>query len=223
MPSQNRSIPWQVFLLLLACVVFFRWDLASAQQSNAGSTSLPDSAKPGIAQTKGFFARWADFYRQDWRGTAASSPALPRRGLPSRRDSPLFPTSDWSYGGSPVIGEPDTNSYPLMTAINQARSRTKTYGWLEPTLNFGTSTNSNAPEANDVYSNRVELNQLVVYAERLPDSVQRDHIDWGYHLTALYGTDYRFTIAKGYFSGQLLNDHRQYGFDPTLEYVDIYI
>jgi hypothetical protein len=122
-----------------------------------------------------------------------------------------------------VIGEPDTNSYPLMTAINEARSRTKIYGWMDPTVNFSTSIQSNSPEANDLYSNRLELNQLVLYAERLPDSVQRDHVDWGYHLTALYGTDYRFTIAKGYFSGQLLNDHRQYGFDPTLEYVDVYI
>jgi len=122
-----------------------------------------------------------------------------------------------------VIGEPDTNSYPLMTAINQAKSRSKIYGWVEPTLNFSTSTNSNAPEANDVYSNRFEMNQLVLYAERLPDSVQRDHVDWGYHLTALYGTDYRYTTGKGYLSGQLLDDHHQYGFDPTLEYVDVYI
>jgi len=89
-----------------------------------------------------------------------------------------------------------------MTAINQAHSRTKLYGWVDPTLNFSTSADQNAPEANDVYSNRFEMNQFVLYAERLPDSVQRDHIDWGYHLTALYGTDDRFTIAKGYLSGQ---------------------
>ena len=63
----------------------------------------------------------------------------------------------------------------------------------------------------------------MLYAERLPDSVQQDHVDWGYHLTALYGTDYRFTTGKGYISSQLLNDHHQYGFDPTLEYIDIYI
>ena len=110
-----------------------------------------------------------------------------------------------------------------MTAINQAKSRTKLYGWIDPSLNFSTSSNSNAPEANDVYANRFELNQLVLYAERLPDSVQRDHIDWGYHLTALYGTDYRFTTGKGYLSGPWVNDHHEYGFDPTLEYVDVYI
>jgi hypothetical protein len=59
--------------------------------------------------------------------------------------------------------------------------------------------------------------------ERLPNSVQRDHVDIGYHLTALYGTDYRYTTDKGYMSSQLLDHNRQYGFDPSLEYVDIYI
>ncbi len=87
---------------------------------------LPDAPKQTTAESKGFFARWADSYRQDWFPSASassSSPSAPvpaRRGVPSPLDSPPFPNSDWSYGGSPVIGEPDTNSYPLMTAINQA-------------------------------------------------------------------------------------------------------
>ena len=110
-----------------------------------------------------------------------------------------------------------------MTAINGAESRSKLYGWVEPSLNFSTSSTSNAPVANDVYANRFELSQFVVYLERLPDTVQQSHIDWGYHLTALFGTDYRYTFAKGYFSDQWLLDDRQYGFDPTLEYVDLYL
>ncbi len=194
-----------------------------AQQSLPEASQGPETQSGKSSADKGFLARWADFYRQDWSETAASSPAPPRRGLPSPLDSPPFPNADWSYGGSPVIGEPDGNSYPLMTAIDGAKDRTKIYGWVDPTLNFSTSAASNAPEANDVYSNRFQMNQFVLYAERLPDSVQREHLDWGYHLTALYGTDYRYTFAKGYFSGQWLNDHRQYGFDPTLEYVDLYV
>ena len=42
----------------------------------------------------------------------------------------------------PVIGEADTNSYPLMTAINQARSRTKVAhlaAWLHATTRFTVS------------------------------------------------------------------------------------
>jgi hypothetical protein len=208
------------FLLRLMCIVLLSPAISG---QTTGSNSAPEPASPDTADAKGFFARGADFYRQDWLGTAASSSAPARRGLPSPLESPPFPNSDWSYGGSPTIGEPDTNSYPLMTAINGAKSRTKLYGWVEPSLNYSTSLQTNAPEENDVYSNRLELDQFVLYAERLPDSVQRDHVDWGYHLTALFGTDYRFTTGKGYWNGPWVNDHRQYGFDPTLEYVDIYI
>jgi hypothetical protein len=121
-----------------------------------------------------------------------------------------------------VIGEPDGNVYPLMTAIDGAKGRTKIYGWAEPSFNFSTSKHRNNPETNDIYSNRIELQQVVVYLERLPDSVQRDHIDVGYHLTAFFGTDYRSTTNKGYLSSQLIDHDRQYGFDPVLEYVDVY-
>jgi hypothetical protein len=219
----NNNFRLCQFSLLFVLAAFLSCSLGLAQQSDKENSPLPGAPKGSIPKTKGFFARWAEFYRQDRSGTASSSPAPARRGLPSPLDSPPFPNADWSYGGSPVIGEPDTNSYPLMTAINQASSRTKVYGWVDPTLNFSTSAHRNEPEANDLYSNRFEMNQLVLYVERSPDSVQRDHIDWGYHLTAFYGTDYRFTIAKRYLSGQLLNDHHQYGFDPALEYVELYI
>ena len=57
----------------------------------------------------------------------------------------------------------------------------------------------------------------------LPDSVQRTHVDVGYHFTAFYGTDYRYTEDKGYLSNQLLVHNHQYGFDPVLEYVDVYV
>jgi Putative beta-barrel porin-2, OmpL-like. bbp2 len=194
--------------------------------SCAGAQRLPDapvvSTPAATNGTRNFYLRWADFYREDWKGTAAASPPAPRRGLPSPLSSPPFPNSDWSYGGSPTIGEADGNVYPLQTAINGATGRTKVYGWIEPTANVSTSRDRNYPETNDIYSNRVELGQAVVYVERLPDSVQRDHVDWGFHLTGFFGTDYRSTTNKGYFSSQLLDHDRQYGFDPVLEYADMY-
>ena len=135
----NNNFRLCQFSLLFVLAAFLSCSLCLAQQADKENSPLPDAPKASIPKTKGFFARWAEFYRQDWSGTAASSPAPARRGLPSPLDSPPFPNSDWSYGGSPVIGEPDTNSYPLMTAINQASSRTKMYGWVDPTLNFSTS------------------------------------------------------------------------------------
>lgn len=185
--------------------------------------ALAQASPSAPNQPEGFFGRWARYYHQDWTGTLPQSPAPPRRGLPSPLDSPPFPNADWSYGGSPVLGEPDTASYPLMNAINGVTSRTRLYGWIEPTVNGSTSSGSNLPVANDSNANRLELNQLVLYAERLPDTVQREHIDWGFHLTAFYGADYRFTTAKGWLSSQLLDHNRRYGFDPAMEYVDLYL
>src|SRR5580693_10417851 len=111
----KRNSRYCLYFLLL-WVVFLSCGHAAGQERE--TLPLPDAPKPTSTEKKSFFARWAEFYRQDWRGTAASSPAPPRRGLPSPLDSPPFPNADWSYGGSPVIGEPGTNSYPLMTAIN---------------------------------------------------------------------------------------------------------
>lgn len=175
----------------------------------------------------GFLKRLFRAYADDWKGTAASGPEPPRRGPPSPLQSPPFPNSDWSYGGAPDIGAPDTNVPPLMEALYGGsngkaweNSRVKVYGWLEGSLNLSTSQHSNLPSAYDIYANRVELDQALLYVERLPDTVQTDHVDWGFHLSGLFGTSYRFTMNKGYFSQQLLEQNRQYGFDPVLEYFD---
>ena len=53
--------------------------------------------------------------------------------------------------------------------------------------------------------------------------MQREHVDVGYHFTAFYGTDYRYTTDVGYLSSQLNDHHYRYGFDPILEYADIYL
>ena len=200
---------------------------ARAQDVPVGPAAQAQAAQGvSVVAKRGFWGRLAEFYREDWDGEAAKAAAgaapAARRGVASPLDSPPFPSADWSYGGAPTIGEADGNVYPLMTAIDGAKGRTKVYGWVSPSGNVSTSRDRNAPETNDIYSNRVELDQAVVYVERLPDSVQRDHVDWGFHLTAFYGTDYRSTTNKGYFSSQLIDHDREYGFDPVLEYVDVY-
>lgn len=220
------ALPFWVLLFIATGMVFGAASCFAQTQPTAAT--LPENPAPQKTQPRSFLRRLAEYYREDWRpapqqSTAAPSSAPARRGLPSPLNSPPFPNSDWSYGGSPVLGEPDTNSYPLMTAWNGARGRTKVYGWVEPTVNYSTSSHSNSPEANDAYPNRLEMNQAVVYVERLSDTVQRQHVDFGYHLTAFYGTDYKYTTDKGYFSSQLLADHHQYGFDPVMEYVDLYL
>ena len=189
--------------------------------TNAVGTQNAESKNSNIL-TGNFFHRLAQFYLQDWAGTNPTTPAPAKRGLPAPLDSAPFPISDWGYGGSPDIGAPDTNTYPLMNALNLENSRTKVYGWIASSFNFSTSGHNNFPLSYDIFPNKIELNQAVVYVERLPDTVQNTHFDYGYHFTAFYGIDYRFTTAKDYFSQQLLKFNRQYGFDPVLEYFDLY-
>lgn len=181
------------------------------------------SAPPTPPLSGNAFHRFAQFLWQDWTGTAPASPAPPRRGLPSPLDSPPFFTSDWSYSDSPTLGEPDTAPYALSTALGIANRRTKLYGWVEPSFNLSTSSQSNAPVADDYLPNHVLFDRYILIAERLTNSVQRDHVDWGFRFTALYGTDYRFNVGKGYFLYQLTDHNRQYGYDFPFDWIDVYL
>ena len=205
---------------------------ASSSSANPDIPAPQGTQQPAGGQASGinsnyvlkgnFFERLVQFYHQDWAGTNPSATLPAKRGLPAPLDSPPFPSSDWIYGGAPDIGAPDGNTYPLMTALGLENSRIKVYGWVATSINFSTSGHNNFPVSYDIFPNKIELNQAVIYVERLPDTVQNDHFDWGFHVTAFEGIDYRFTTAKGYFSQQLLKFNHQYGFDPVLEYVDLY-
>ena len=142
-------------------------------------------------------------------------------------DSPPFPFADFI---GPYIGYRDTTAYPLMDAIYHGpngdwwkKSRIKIYGWADPSYNASTSRNTNIPLSYGIVPNHLELSQATLIFERVTDSVQTDHLDWGFKFTNLYGVDYRFTTAKGYFSDQLLKHNRLYGYDPLQMYVDLYI
>jgi opacity protein-like surface antigen len=159
----------------------------------------------------------------------ASEPEPKRLGLAAPLDSPPFPSGDWPLGGSQLIGVPDTAVGPLMKWLYDGSngqawkdSRIKIYGWGEVGANASTSSQSLAPAGYPLHPDRVELNQLVFRIERLPDTAQNDHVDWGFNVTNLYGLDYRYTIMKGIFSDQLLSKNRAYGYDVPTFYGELY-
>lgn len=105
------------------------------------------------------------------------------------------------------------------------RSGVQIYGWLNAGCNVSTSHKSryaNFPEAYAEISDACVPDQQVLYIERQPNTLQNEHFDWGFRVTNLYGLDYRFTTAKGYFSNQLLGKNLQYGYDLVMAYVDLY-
>jgi hypothetical protein len=93
------------------------------------------------------------------------------------------------------------------------------YGWFDGGFNVSTSNRgkyANFPAAYDVIPNSVQLDQAVLYIERLPDEVQRDHFDLGYRVAQIYGLDYPYTTAKGIVSQQLISNNNTYGYDPVM-------
>ena len=153
------------------------------------------------------------------------------RCLASPFPSQPFPFSDWC--GGPVIGEPNCELPDYLTqVIEKAAKKTNTkwtktgihiYGWLDGGVNASTSKIANTPQSYDFIPNRPVLDQAVIMIERDPDIAQTRKVDWGFVLNGIYGTDYRYTSAKGYFSNQLLVHNKIYGWDPTQIYGLIYV
>jgi hypothetical protein len=101
--------------------------------------------------------------------------------------------------------------------------RIKIYGWIDIGANLSSSAQSNFPVAYDVYPNTVYLDQVNLRFERVLDTAQTDHIDWGFKIDNIYGIDVRYTIAKGVFSEQILKHNRTYAYDPVQWYGLLYI
>ena len=197
--------------------------------------------------TEGFLARLASAYREDANPapTDPNAPAPARRAMDSPFSSPPFPSSEWQLGGMDYpIGVPNANStYPFEKALGctsfghwMQDHRIELYGWINPSANLSTSDFSNYPLSYATRPNRVEFNQFLLRIERVPDTVQTDNIDWGFHFDNLYGYDYHYTTMKGVLSDQLLNhpDPNQpiaanagvagktYGYDPMIWYLELY-
>ena len=167
--------------------------------------------------------------------TAPPAPPSVRDGWPVvPQTTPPMPFTDWPYGGTTLIGDNRTASIdsPLMVALAptdigklMAASGIQLYGWVDDGANISTSTKKggNAPAAYDYNPNDIQLDQAVLYLERTPDTVQTDHIDWGFRLSAIYGENYRYTTAYGVASYQLLKHNSFYGYDFPMVYGELWI
>jgi hypothetical protein len=143
------------------------------------------------------------------------------RSLPSPLPNPPFPTSDWD--GAPLVGVDATApNYLLQKALGFTQSKVKIYGWVDVGGNLSTSKYSNSPTSYDIIPNSVVLDQMGVKIDKEPNTIQTDHVDWGFLSTTIFGTDYRYTTAKGWFSGQLLDHNNKYGVDPAELYGLLY-
>ncbi len=184
--------------------------------------------------------RLLNYYALEWgKASAPSDPNAPPsriEGWPATPETtPPEPFTEWPYGGTTSLGvsRPASVDSPLMAAIANtglgkllADSHIQFYGWVDPGFNISTNSQKpggNAPIAYAYTPNTVQLDQAVVYLERVPDTVQTDHIDWGFRLSAIYGENYRYTTAYGLASEQLLKHNNVNGYDFPMVYTELYI
>ena len=188
----------------------------------------------------GFFERLYNYYKLEWgHDSAPVDPTAP----PSRRPdwtaqaqtSPPMPFMEYSYGGTTNLGVNRTASIdsPLMVALANtsagkwmADNGIQAYGWIN--AGFNVSSNSqhsggNFPAAYMYNANGIQLDQAVIYVERTPDTVQKDHIDWGFRFSTIYGENYRYTTSYGVASYQLLNHNNVNGYDFPMVYGELFI
>jgi hypothetical protein len=171
--------------------------------------------------------------------TAPADPNAPtssRAGWPATpQTTPPMPFTEWPYGATTTLGvsRPNSVDSPFMTSIaNTAPGKwlqsnnIQIYGWVNAGGNISSNSQKpggNVPMAYMYTPNKLELDQIVLYMERVPDTVQTDHVDFGFRLSGLYGENYRYTTAYGIYSNQLLNRNNVNGYDFPMEYVELYL
>ncbi len=187
----------------------------------------------------GVFERLYNYYKLEY-GQAGppvdpNAPASRVDGWPATPVTiPPMPFTEWPYGGTTSLGVTRTASVdsPLMVALANTGfghfltdTGIQIYGWVDP--GFNVSSNSvrpggNAPISYAYTPNVAQLDQFVVYVDRLPDTVQKDHVDWGFRLSAIYGENYRYTTSYGVASYQLLKKNYVNGYDFPMVYGEVY-
>jgi hypothetical protein len=188
----------------------------------------------------GVFTRLYNYYRLEWGEsgppTDPNAPIQRRANWdPAPETTPPMPFTDWPYGGTTLLATTRTGSAdsPLMmaianTAVGQWLSNAgiQIYGWVDPGFNVSSNTVrklGNAPVAYAAYPNTAQLDQAVVYIERTPDTVQTDHVDWGFRLSAMYGENYRYTLSYGIATYQFTKYNNQEGYDFPMVYGELFI
>jgi hypothetical protein len=200
--------------------------------------------QPPLTDQGGFLTRLVNAYVDEWDQSVPTNPAdqtnseagsARRQGYPpAPLNSPPWAWTDWPIGGTALLGgaSPNADGGNLMKALGGTSvgdwmkdNHIEIWGWLDGGFNISTShgQNGNAPAGYDFNANTAQLNQAVVYIERVPDTVQTDHLDWGFRIVGLYGTDYREVTMQGLFSDQLTRHNNLYGWTPTNFYYDLYI
>ena len=216
---------------------------ATPEAAPKGPTVAKAPVTPPPPPDPSFIGRLYHAYADEWGAPIPDDPNAPpsRRPYfpPAPETQPPYPFTEWSFGGSQAIGAtlPNAVDAPLMKALSPTPvgktledNHIQIYGWVNPGFNLSTAhslpgslSGANNPAAYAYQPNILQLDQIVAIIERVPDEVQKDHWDWGFRLSPLYGETYRYTTAFGFLSKQLQKWNLFAGFDIPMMYGELYI
>jgi hypothetical protein len=136
-------------------------------------------------------------------------------------------------GAAPVSSAPAPDRWLLMKELQGAAvgallddSRISVSGWTDASVTASSDRFSNLPMGFNWRANDFLLQQNWLRIDRPVVTTGTTEPTFGFRSdTILPGSDYRFTVARGLFSGQLSADHGQpnlYGIDPIQFYGEAY-
>jgi hypothetical protein len=103
-------------------------------------------------------------------------------------------------------------------------NRLSVSGWTEVAFTASSDRQDQLPMGFNYRANEGQLQQQWLRVERTVDPSATTPT-FGFRSDTFFGIDYRFTVARGLFSGQLTDDHGQpnlYGVDPVQFYAEAY-
>jgi hypothetical protein len=104
--------------------------------------------------------------------------------------------------------------------------RTSISGWVESSYTASTTRVTNQPVVWNDRANRLLMNQAWFRIERAVVTSGTSDVTWGYRVDADYGSDYRFSLMRGFLNNQLLNsdgNQNLYGVDLIQFYSNVYV
>lgn len=103
--------------------------------------------------------------------------------------------------------------------------RLQVTGWLSASATASTASDVNLPLGFNYRADALLANQQWLRVERQVVTSGTEKPTWGFRSDTLFGSDYRFTLARGVFDRQLTNENgapQSYGIDPVQWYLEAY-
>ena len=145
---------------------------------------------------------------------------------------PAMPMSDMStMPAAPMMGASMASPGVVMQSLGPTflgrilrASRITVSGWFDISATASSAQHDNTPLSFNYRANEFLLQQAWLRIDR-PVDRKGTEVSWGFRSDWLFGSDYRYTLARGIFNSQLTTDHGKpatYGVDPIQFYVEAY-